>query len=133
MCEDYVDVYCHGRVSVICCLLGVHWLIINRLWVRLQQPLGSLSFLPPNRQCISVKALKVTQNINRNQWHGLILSLSTTELLTEGALLHLCPTSGNGTNVYRLVFVVIVQILCVFIILIILIKLIWKANIILIK
>jgi len=34
--------------------------------------------------------------------------------------------------VYRLVFVVIVQILCVFIIVIISIKLIWKANIILI-
>jgi len=52
---------------------------------------------PSRHPTISVKAVKGTQSSNPNQWPGLILSSSTTELLMEGALLPLCRVSDAST------------------------------------
>jgi len=54
-----------------------------------------------NRRGISVKALKGTRSTNHNQWPGLILSLSTTELLMEGALLPLSWLSDASTRNHK--------------------------------
>jgi len=48
---------------------------------------------------ISVEALKGTQSADHNQWPGLILSLSSTGLLTEGVLLALQWLSNTSALV----------------------------------
>jgi len=48
---------------------------------------------------ISVEALKGTQSTDRNQWPGLILSLSSTGLLTKGVLLALQWLSNTSALV----------------------------------
>ena len=53
----------------------------------------------------SVKALKAAQSIDPNQWPGLILSSSTTELRMEGALFllngFLTPVPRNPCRLKR--------------------------------
>jgi len=46
----------------------------------------------------ATKAMKGTQSTGPNQWPGLILSSSTIELLTEGALLLLCRLSDRSPS-----------------------------------
>jgi len=54
---------------------------------------------PSSHRTTSIKALKVTQSTNSNQWPGLILSSSTTGLLMEEALLPLYRLSNASTKV----------------------------------
>jgi len=58
----------------------------NNLWGLAEWDFSEDGY-PTCHPIISVKVLKETQSTNPNQWPGLILSLFTTRLLTEGALL----------------------------------------------
>jgi len=53
----------------------------------------------------SPKELKESQGTDPNQWLGLILSSTTTKLLSEEALLHLCclPDVSTCTHLNTLI------------------------------
>jgi len=57
--------------------------------------MGRTSFLIPNQ------TPKGKHSTNPNQWPRIILPLSTTRLLTEGALLHLCQLSDANISIAR--------------------------------
>ena len=56
---------------------------------------GQMSFLPPSHQCRSTKG-NTKHSPNPNQWHP--FSSSTTGVLIEGSLLHLCHFSDSNTT-----------------------------------
>jgi len=66
------------------CTFALYGLMKQLLGIMEQVFMVEMSFLPPNHHC---------QSTNHNQWLGFILSSSTTEPLTEEALLPLCLMS----------------------------------------